>query len=126
MSREEAAKVVEGDTGGGSRPVNSKGEPYPRMIDPRTGEEVPFPDGNLQSVDVSLRTTWDSGDDRYDFIKEWYDRGYSDLPFPWGKYDIHHILPREFGGTNDFWNLVPLERDFHNKVVTPWWNAYNP
>jgi hypothetical protein len=79
-----------------SRPVNSKGEPYPQMIDPRTGQEVPFPGGDL----------------------------HGSLPNSWGEYDIHHILPREFGGTNDFWNLVPLERDFHNKIVTPWWNAF--
>lgn len=27
----------------------------------------------------------------------------------WAEYDIHHIKPREYGGTNDFWNLVPVQ-----------------
>jgi hypothetical protein len=107
-------------------PVNSKGNPYPQIMDPRTGSTVPFPSGTLQRIDRSLKVTWDSVTDRYAYIKEWYDRGFKDPPRPWGDYDIHHILPKEFGGTNDFWNLVPVERDFHIKIVTPWWNAFFP
>nr|WP_286119127.1 HNH endonuclease [Thermoactinomyces sp. DSM 45891] len=36
---------------------------------------------------------------------------------------MHHIIPREYGGTNDFDNLIPLPRDFHQQRVTPWWNS---
>ena len=39
-------------------------------------------------------------------------------------YEIHHIKPREFGGSADFENMVPLLKDVHRKIVTPWWNAY--
>jgi len=31
------------------------------------------------------------------------------------------ILPRERGGTNDFWNLVPVDRDVHQQQFSPWW-----
>jgi len=26
------------------------------------------------------------------------------------------VMPREFGGTNDFWNLVPVERGTHRSL----------
>ncbi|GER89970.1 hypothetical protein KDW_41320 [Dictyobacter vulcani] len=103
--------------------VNRNGDPYPNMIDPRTNERVPFPDGDLKRIPREDKVPWNLNL-RGKYIKEWYDSGYEDLPGPWGDYDIHHILPREFGGTNDFDNLVPLERDLHQKIVTPWWNAY--
>ncbi len=106
-------------------PLNSKGVPYPEFIDPRTGKPAPFPEGDLGRVPPELRAEW-TNMERAAFIKEWYDRGYRDLPGGWSQYDIHHILPREFGGGNDFWNLVPVERGFHNKVLTPWWKAFKP
>ncbi|MGY4761745.1 hypothetical protein ACVNS2_19365 [Paenibacillus caseinilyticus] len=31
----------------------------------------------------------------------------------WGKVNCHHIKPREFGGTNDFYNVLPVETNFH-------------
>jgi len=95
------------------------------MTDPRTGKDVPFPSGKLDKVPASDRVTWDNNT-RASFIKQWYDKGYSTPAGGWKPYDIHHILPREYGGTNDFWNLVPLDRDFHNGIVTPWWNAFEP
>jgi hypothetical protein len=39
-------------------------------------------------------------------------------------YDIHHITPREFGGTNDFWNLVPVERSIHQTQFNPFWSQF--
>jgi filamentous hemagglutinin len=51
------------------------------------------------------RVIWNN-DLRGDYIKEWIDRGYPDYgKTGWESLDIHHILPREWGGTNDFWNL---------------------
>lgn len=103
--------------------VNSKGESYPTVIDPRTGEPISFPD-NPQWVTPEDRVSWDSKQDRSDFIREWHDRGYDEPPGGWEEYDIHHILPREYGGTNDFENLVPVERETHQQKLTPWWNNY--
>ncbi len=104
-------------------PTNKHNEPYPSVPDPRTGENIPFPSGDISKVPKDQRVDWD-GMTRHDFIKEWYDRGYGDLPEDWSKYDIHHILPREYGGTNDFDNLVPLLRETTHKLFTAWWAGY--
>jgi hypothetical protein len=102
-----------------NRPTNGRGDPYPVMTNPGTGEEVPFPEGNLQQVPQEDRVEWNNMT-RGAFIKQWYDNRYSTPDGGWEGYDIHHILPREYGGTNDFQNLVPLPRDLHQQVVTPW------
>ncbi|WP_409978469.1 HNH endonuclease signature motif containing protein [Anoxybacteroides rupiense] len=39
-------------------------------------------------------------------------------------YEVHHIRPREYGGNNDYSNLIPLPSSFHRKVVNPWWTNY--
>jgi 5-methylcytosine-specific restriction endonuclease McrA len=41
-----------------------------------------------------------------------------------GPHDIHHIIPREYGGTNDFNNLVPVLRTVHQQEFNPWWMNY--
>ena len=104
--------------------VNRHGQSYPRMVDPRTGEFVSFPE-NLQSTERADRVPWNS-DLRGAYIKEWLDRGYPKPPHGWEPYDIHHILPREWSGTNDFENLVPLRRELHQLIVSPWWAGFEP
>lgn len=37
-------------------------------------------------------------------------------PYPERKLDVHHIVPRRKGGTNDVTNLVGLHHDCHIKV----------
>jgi len=105
------------------RPTNSQGEPYPSYIDPRTGKEVPFPEGNTTPVPKENRVEWDNYK-RADFIAQWMKDGYPAPDDGWGKVDIHHILPRERGGTNDFWNLVPVDRDVHQQQFSPWWERH--
>jgi hypothetical protein len=107
----------------GARPTNADGEPYPSYIDPRTGKEVPFPEGKLERVPPTERVVWDNIE-RGKFIAEWYEKKYPTPEGGWGEVDIHHIRPREFGGTNDFWNLVPVERTFHQTRFTPWWSHF--
>jgi RHS repeat-associated protein len=105
-------------------PTNSRHVPYPTIIDPRTNEPIPFPRNPQKVDDESLRVQWDSRSDRAEYIRQWHEMGYAEPAGGWELYDIHHILPREFGGSNDFWNLVPVLRQIHNEVLTPWWNAY--
>ena len=31
---------------------------------------------------------------------------------------------REFGGTNDFWNLVPVERGTHSRLFNYFWKLF--
>lgn len=96
---------------------------YPKVIDSRTGRHIPFPSSIVQRVPKGDRVSWGLKQ-RGEFIAEWYRRGYETPRGGWDKYDIHHIQPREFGGTNDFWNLVPVERQTHQKLFTAFWNNF--
>ncbi len=62
--------------------------------------------------------------ERAELIAEWHRRGFPKPEGGWDKYDIHHIRPREYGGTNDFGNLVPVRRDIHQQLLNPWWQGY--
>ncbi len=93
------------------------------MLDPRSGEPISYPGGGLSKVPVEDRVPW-GAQQRAAYIKEWYDRGYSTPERGWGDYDIHHIMPREYGGTNDFENLVPVPRDVHQNEFNTWWRHY--
>ncbi len=97
---------------------------YPKVIDPRTGRHIQFPSGIKGPVDKSLRVAWDSKMDRAALIAEWHRRGYATPRGGWDKFDIHHIQPREFGGTNDFWNLVPVERNTHQELFNEFWREF--
>jgi hypothetical protein len=92
---------------------------YPSITDPRTGKPIPFPEGNLVPVDATQRVSWGK-QERAAYIREWYDKGYPSPPHPWDEYDIHHIKPRAFGGTNQFDNLVPLLHNPHEEFNTFW------
>ena len=96
---------------------------YPQVIDARTGRHIGFPSGITGKVDKSLRVPW-TKQDRASFIAEWHRRGFAEPTGGWDKYDIHHIHPREFGGTNDFWNLVPVERGTHQELFNEFWREF--
>ncbi|MDN7895059.1 RHS repeat-associated core domain-containing protein [Burkholderia cepacia] len=97
---------------------------YPEVVDPRTGRSIPFPSGIGGKVPVADRVSW-GATERGNFIKEWYDRGYSTPRGGWAEYDIHHIQPREFGGNNDFWNLVPVQRKSHQELFNAFWRDFD-
>jgi hypothetical protein len=102
---------------------NSAGDPYPQVIDPRTGEPVHYPGQDLEVVPREQRVTW-GRQERGEYIADWYRHGYETPPGGWARYDIHHIQPREYGGTNAFENLVPVLRDVHQNQFNPWWRNY--
>lgn len=93
--------------------------PYPLVIDLKTSQPVSFPTGNLMIVEKNLRVNW-GRNERAAFIREWYDAGYTTPQGGWGMYDIHHIRPREYGGTNDFDNLTPVMRNEHQLFNRFW------
>jgi RHS repeat-associated protein len=107
----------------GSPVVNANGVPYPEVLDPRTGEDIPSPTDQLSKVSKDDRVQWGKAQ-RGQFIKEWYDRGYTTPDGGWQDYDIHHITPREYGGSNDFDNLVPVLRGVHQQDFNNWWRNY--
>ena len=51
-------------------------------------------------------------------------RGYARPSGGWDQYDIHHILPVKYGGTNDFWNLVPVFRQTHVQEFNSFWRQF--
>jgi len=117
ISEESAAAETEGVA------LNSAGQAYPEVLNPGTGEPIPYPGEGLSKVPVGERVPW-GAQERGEFIKEWYDRGFSAPDGGWSDYDIHHIVPREYGGTNDFENLVPVERGVHQSEFNAWWRGY--
>jgi RHS repeat-associated protein len=104
--------------------VHAKMDLYPKVIDFRTGRNIPFPTGVGKRIDKNVRVAWDSKTDRAAFISEWHRRGYAKPQGGWDRYDIHHIQPREFGGNNDFWNLVPVERGTHQSLFNTFWRQF--
>jgi len=105
--------------------IQAKMSLYPKVVDPRTGRNILFPTAIKKRVGKEFRHTWDSSADRGAYIAEWYRRGYETPIGGWNKYDIHHIQPLEFGGTNDFWNLVPVERGTHRKEFNAFWREFD-
>jgi hypothetical protein len=103
--------------------LNAAGRAYPKVIDARTGDAIPAPPSGLSKVPVGDRVPW-GAQERGAYIKDWYDQGYSTPEGGWSQYDIHHIIPREYGGTNDFNNLVPVLRTVHQQEFNPWWMNY--
>ena len=97
---------------------------YPSILDPRTAEPIPFPEGNLVRTDPTTRVSW-TAKERAAFIKEWYDRGYATPPGGWGgdATAVHHIHPRALGGTNEFENLVPVSPTDH-KLFNDFWKTW--
>ncbi len=103
--------------------MNKEGVLYPVVPDPRTGRSIPFPAGDVARIAKADRVSWDSSADRYAYIKDWHDRGYEAPRGGWAQYDIHHIRPREFGGDNSFWNLVPVQRQTHRDLFNRFWQG---
>lgn len=60
-----------------------------------------------------------TSEERGQYIKRFIDT-YKDPKWDWSKYDIHHVVPIQYGGDHSFDNLFPLPRDIHQQVVTPW------
>lgn len=103
--------------------IQSKLDLYPKVVDARTGRHIGFPSGITGKIDKSLRVLW-TKQHRAEFIAEWKRRGYAEPVGGWDKYDVHHIQPREFGGTNDFWNLAPVERNTHQNLFNEFWREF--
>ncbi|SMX53979.1 RHS repeat-associated core domain-containing protein [Candidatus Brevifilum fermentans] len=98
---------------------------YPNVIDPRTGKPIPQPPDDLIPVPKEDRVPWTKYE-RAEFIRQWHERGYTPPTGGWKGYDIHHIIPRELGGTNDFFNLVPVDRIIHQNEFNKWWRLFIP
>lgn len=104
-----------------SRQVNKAGAEYPTLKDPN-GNPIPFPEARLERAPKADRVSWGLKE-RGEFIAEWHRRGNRTPPGGWKDYDIHHIKPREFGGSNAFENLTPVKRTDH-QLFNRFWENY--
>jgi filamentous hemagglutinin len=85
---------------------------------------VPFPEGPLRRVPAADRVP-PLGESLKNAYRAWYNRKFGGPPSGgWDIYDIHHNKPRQFGGTNDFDNLVPVLRETHQQKLNVWWMFY--
>ncbi|OUQ85103.1 HNH endonuclease [Brevibacillus brevis] len=106
--------------------TNNKGEIYPDYVDPQSNIKLIKPDADM----VPQKRERDSGY-RKDFERRYV--GYFGQPqyFAWDDVEIHHMIPLEYYGENDFDNLIPLlKKDRRNdyilphREVTEWWESY--
>lgn len=99
-----------------SIPFNKKAEKYPTYVSsPVTGQSLPYSFSmTMSKVPEADRVPWNSS------LRSAYARYLgADLT----GYEVHHIIPREYGGTNAYSNLIPLEVSDH-RAVTTWWVNY--
>jgi hypothetical protein len=98
---------------------NKKGVRYPSYKDPISKKVMTIPSSAVWPEVPKPDRTKRQGRSKY---TKWYDSTYK--PLIWREYEVHHIKPLAYGGSNDKRNLIPLKRSYHRSVVTPWWNAY--
>ncbi|MEG7378897.1 HNH endonuclease signature motif containing protein [Bacillus subtilis] len=104
--------------------ANKIGWLYPEIRNNHSKKTMPVPaKANFPIIPKDDREEWDSSDDRNNYIKK-YIKTYGDPKWNWSGLDIHHVLPREYGGDNSFNNLFPLPRDMHQQILNPWWMKY--
>ncbi|WP_182112774.1 HNH endonuclease signature motif containing protein [Actinotalea sp. JY-7876] len=103
--------------------LNRLGQVYPSVLDARTGAPIHYPGDGLQRVAATERVLWNTRT-RAAYIAEWRGRGFEVPPEGWAAYDIHHVQPRLYGGSNSFDNLVPVLREVHRAEFNPWWEGY--
>lgn len=99
-----------------SIPFNKKAAKYPTHISSSvTGQSLPYNFSmTMSKVPESDRVTWTSSN------KSAYEKY---LGKDLSGYEVHHIVPRAYGGSNAYSNLIPLTKADH-QTVTTWWASY--
>lgn len=75
----------------------------------------------MKIVPVANRTKWTTTT-RTKFRND-FEAKYN-VKIDWTNIQIHHMLPLQYGGTNAFSNLLPINTSIQQKIVSPWWTAY--
>lgn len=87
--------------------------------DPISGSSIGEP--NADWTKTSSPVSW-TKTDRNNF-RNWYISTYNQPNYNWTNVEIHHIQPREYGGTNSYSNLIPLPKGVHT-LYTSWFAGY--
>lgn len=103
--------------------TNMKGMFFPSdYTDKQSGLNILAPpNAFIKWVPKEKRVKW--GNKERQAYRDWYDKKYGKKT--WVKFEIHHQLPREYGGGNQTSNLIPIDVNFHRKEVNPWWASYS-
>ena len=116
--------TVDGTTynqGTATKLFNKSGRVYPKYTDPRSGITVPEPSVSWAKTSPPL-VSW-SATNRNSYL-QWYERTYCrGIAQNWSGYEVHHIRPRAYGGTNVNSNLIPLPTNIHS-LFTGWFAGY--
>lgn len=87
---------------------NKRAVPYPEYTCPVSGIYCVPPYYSNFAAGTSV--AWNG---RNAYIK-WFNNTYNGGkdPWDWSGYQIHHIRPRKYGGTNEYSNLIPLTKKY--------------
>ncbi|MBE3567158.1 MAG: SMI1/KNR4 family protein [Thermogemmatispora sp.] len=97
---------------------------WPVVVDPRTGERVEAPElGERRRLAAWEREPWGYAERRR-YVRRWREQGREELPGGWKRYDLVQVVPREYGGSNEEENLVPVDREVHGWLMVPWWREW--
>lgn len=103
--------------------ANKKATFYPVIKNNHNGQYMPTPTrADMAVVPLEKRAPWNNTL-RGQYIASYID-SYGNPNWDWSGVDIHHVIPREYGGGNSFSNLYPLPRTIHQQSVSPWWASY--
>ena len=97
--------------------LNRKGALYPSHKEVYTGRVPATPTTSLSKNPQSRSKNF-----RSDYIA-WFKKKYPKASVDWSKYEIHHVLPLSYGGSNKMSNGIALTKSQHSDYTT-WWANY--
>ncbi|MFC9706597.1 HNH endonuclease signature motif containing protein [Paenibacillus sp. NPDC056933] len=102
--------------------TNKRATVYPHHYDPYSNKTMAEPARTDWARTASV--TWGKTE-RGVYIKK-YSELYPSNGWNWdgAVTHIHHVRPREYGGTNAFDNLIPIPARVHESIVSPWFTGY--
>lgn len=136
---------TENDSSNGFKLVNRMGREYPQIAYPQNPNAmIPMPNSTVipkvstaaaevvrknfdNSVRSQYRNYWAANynnGEAPNVAGAFYGGAYKNGGNDWEGWEIHHILPIEFGGTNVYSNFVPLPKQLH-KQYTTWFAGYD-
>ncbi len=96
---------------------NKKCVRYPNYTEPYTGKTVTVPPTGYRIYNNKRNSSF-----RKNYIS-WFEKKYPKANINWKNYEIHHMRPLKYGGSNNISNGIALTKAQHNKYTT-WWLSY--
>ncbi|MGE6489913.1 hypothetical protein [Paenisporosarcina sp. NPDC076898] len=107
--------------------ANKKAIIYPKVFNAHSKQYLPMPyKADIAIVPVDKRVPRELVPYRANYIK-YYEKTYGIPKFNWSDYEVHHVVPLQYGGTHSMLNLFGLTIYIHQKVVhgnNGWWSNY--